>query len=65
MFEEEVDLVLETALAGTVNRKLAAMASIMYSMGKDRFGVQEKRETQAKPVDNRRQRKIAQLRGDI
>jgi len=40
MFEEEVDLVLETAFAGTVNRKLAAMASIMFSMGKDRFGVQ-------------------------
>ena len=65
MFEEEVDLVLETALAGTVNRKLAAMASIMYSMDKDRSWVQEKRETQAKPVDNRRQRTIAQLRGDI
>ncbi|XP_053391239.1 uncharacterized protein LOC128554051 [Mercenaria mercenaria] len=41
------------------------MATIMYSMGRDRFGVQEKKEPRTKPVDNRRQNKIAQLRGDI
>ena len=64
-FEEEVDTVLENTLAGTVDRKLAVMATIMYSMGKSRFGVQEKKEPRTKPADNRRQIKNARLRGDI
>ena len=64
-FEEELDTVLENIIAGSVDRKLAEMATIMYSMEKSRSGVQEKKEPRTKPADNRRQIKIARLRGDI
>ena len=54
LFEEEFDQVLEITLAGTVERKIAAMATLTYSMAESRFGIQEKKEARTKPDDNRR-----------
>ncbi|XP_052093724.1 uncharacterized protein LOC127729844 [Mytilus californianus] len=65
-FDEDLENILEATLAGNVDRKMRAMTSIIYSVGKDRFGlmISEKREmTQGQ--SNRRQRKIKELRGDL
>ncbi|CAC5387513.1 unnamed protein product [Mytilus coruscus] len=65
-FNEDLENILEATLAGNVDRKMRAMTSIIYSVGKDRFGLitSGKRE-RTQGQSNRRQRKIKELRGDI
>ena len=65
-FEEELDKVLESTLAGNVDRKLSAMSIIIYSMGKERFGC-EAREQKIKSDArvNRRQAEIAKMRQEL
>lgn len=65
-FDHDVDEVLETALAGDVGKKLKAMASIIWSIGADRFGKKEpKAKTNTQPKESRRLKEIAILRGDL
>lgn len=65
-FDHDVDEVLETALAGDVGKKLKAMASFIWSIGKDLFGKKEpKAETHTQPKENRCVKEIAILRGDL
>ena len=40
-FGEDVEKMLELTTANSVNRKNEAMTTIIYSMGLDRFGVEE------------------------
>ncbi|CAG2233830.1 unnamed protein product [Mytilus edulis] len=42
-FDEDASKVLQSALAGDVDRKIKAMSTIIYAMGKDRFGVEEQK----------------------
>ena len=65
-FEEDVDSTLEAALGGGVDRKIEAMTSIIYSMGRERFGVVEQRARRA-PAGrgNRREVEISQIRGEL
>ena len=37
----DADAVLNTTLAGSIDRKIEAMTTIIYNMGMDRFGVEE------------------------
>ncbi|CAC5424098.1 unnamed protein product [Mytilus coruscus] len=55
-FGEELENILKATLAGNVDRKLRAMTSIIYSVGKNRFGLitSEKRE-KTQDQSNRRQ----------
>ncbi|XP_076075792.1 uncharacterized protein LOC143046522 [Mytilus galloprovincialis] len=64
--DEDLENILEATLAGRVDRKITAMTSIIYSVGKDRFGVipQGKQSTK-QGHSNRRQKKIKELRGDL
>ncbi|XP_076079229.1 uncharacterized protein LOC143049501 [Mytilus galloprovincialis] len=64
--DEDLENILEATLAGSVDRKITAMTSIIYSVGKDRFGVvpQGKQPTK-QGHSNRRQKKIKELRGDL
>ncbi|XP_056314571.1 uncharacterized protein LOC130229674 [Danio aesculapii] len=65
-FDQDVDEVLEAALAGDVGKKLRAMAAIMWSMGADRFGKKElKVKAGIQLKENRRMKEIAILRGDL
>ncbi|CAC5421778.1 unnamed protein product [Mytilus coruscus] len=38
-FDEDIENFLEATLAGNIDRKMRAMTSIIYSLGKDRFGL--------------------------
>lgn len=65
-FDHDVDQVLQSALAGDVGKKLKAMALIIWSIGVDRFGKEERRAgTISQPKENRRLKSIATLRGDL
>ena len=61
-FEEEVDKVLEATLAGNVEKKLEGMANIIYTMGKERFGLVERKQPQTVYSHNRRAKKISEVR---
>ena len=61
-FEDDVEAVLESILAGPIDRKIEAMTTIIYAMGRDRFGCEERKpSTPQRQTPNRRSQKIAQL----
>ncbi|CAG2234587.1 unnamed protein product [Mytilus edulis] len=41
-FDEDVDAILNTTLAGNIDRKIESMTSFIYNIGMDRFGADEK-----------------------
>ncbi len=65
-FDREIDQVLESVLAGDIGRKMEAMSTIIWNMGAERFGM-EQRQTKGpqQAGENRRSREIAKLRGDL
>ena len=59
---------METALAGGVDRKVRAMATIIYSMGSDRFGVlpgQGRQKSSPQGRSNRREKEISNIRAEL
>ena len=58
-------MVLRIVMAGTVDRKIISMTTIIYSMGYDRFGPEQKGEGQWKEGDNRRELQINKVRGEL
>lgn len=64
-FDEDVDMILQNTLCGSVDRKIRAMSTITYAVGRDRFGLEE--DHRATPPmgnsgPNRREREIASIR---
>ncbi|CAC5377735.1 unnamed protein product [Mytilus coruscus] len=56
-------LVLQSALAGDVDRKIKAMSTIIYAKGKYRFGIEEQKKGKSQAMkENRRVSEIAKLR---
>lgn len=64
-FEHEVDLILESTLLGPAERKLKSMSHLIYSIGKERFGVQKKKTNCNQPQPNRREKRIKQIREEL
>ena len=64
-FDIDADAVLNTTLAGSVDRKIEAMTTIIYNMGMDRFGVEEGKKPRIDGKKNRREREIAKMRRDL
>lgn len=66
-FDFDVDSILNTSLAGGIDKKVEAMATIMYNVGKERFGLEEVRQKQQKSTGhrNRRQQERASIRRDL
>ena len=65
-FDEDADCVLEATLAGSVDKKVQVMATIVYNMGVDRFGALEtKTKTNKTGHGNRRESQISQIRGEL
>lgn len=65
-FDREVDQVLESVLAGDIGRKMKAMSTIIWNMGAERFGMEQRRTKGSQHArENRRSREIAKLRGDL
>ena len=65
-FDEDADRILEVTLAGSTDKKIRTMSTIIYSMGAERFGVQERKQGK-KPNEktNRRQQQISQIRAEL
>ena len=65
-FDEDADRILEVTLAGSIEKKVNTMATIMYSMGAERFGIEEEKHGK-KPNEesNRRQQQISQIRAEL
>ena len=64
-FDHDVDNILNTSSAGGVYKKIEGMATIMYNVGLDRYGEEERRQPGGTAINNRRQREIAGLRRDL
>ncbi|VDI66727.1 Hypothetical predicted protein [Mytilus galloprovincialis] len=64
-FEEDVDAILNTKLAGNIDRKIELMTSFIYNIGMDRFGADEKAVVRREGQKNRRESKIAKMRKDL
>jgi hypothetical protein len=67
LFDEEVDKVLEVTLAGELYRKVKAMSTIIYNMGCERFGLEERKKQQETKKSNRRENEISNccIRGEL
>ncbi|CAC5407388.1 unnamed protein product [Mytilus coruscus] len=64
-FDEDVDEILNTTLAGNIDRKIESMTSFIYNIGMDRFGADEKVVVKREGQKNRRESKIAKMRKDL
>ncbi|KAJ8006925.1 hypothetical protein DPEC_G00112270 [Dallia pectoralis] len=65
-FDGEMDQVVESVLAGDIGRKIKAMSTIIWNMGVERFGTEQRQIKGPQQVgENRRSGEIAKLRGDL
>ena len=64
MFEEDVNKILDTALIGSVERKLQTLPTIIHSVGQDRFGIVERKNT-PKNKPNHREERVNQIRKEL
>ena len=66
-FEDDLDGILEAALQGNVDKKLQTLSALVYSVGKERFGLETSRTTLSvgAAVPNRRQREIQTIRREL
>ena len=64
-FDMDAAGVLNSTLAGSVDRKIEAMTKIIYNMGMDRFGVEEGKKPRIDGRKNRREREIVKMRRDL
>ena len=64
-FDRETDILLETTLAGVATRKVKAMSKLIYTLGREEFGTKENKTQMPRPQENRRQKRIADLRRDL
>ena len=64
--DDDLDNVLEVVLAGNVDKKIEAMTEVVYRMGLDRFGPDEKNKGGKVAHDsNRRTRLITSIRAEL
>ena len=64
-FDEDLDKILETTLIGNVERKLKSFTRIVYTVGKERFGIITKGKAKRKPEPSRRELQKARLRKEL
>ena len=58
-------ILINTTLAGSEDRKIEAMTTIIYNVGMDRFGIEEGKKPRIDGEKNRREREIAKMRRDL
>ena len=63
--DEDLDNNLEASLQGPVDRKLTTLTTLIYIVGKERFGLEEERVQKDTPSPNRRQTRIQNLRREL
>ncbi|XP_063436214.1 uncharacterized protein LOC134717649 [Mytilus trossulus] len=63
---DDLGVILETSLQGCVERRIETLTTLVYNIGKERFGVEERKErSNIKQTPNRREQKIKQLRKEL
>ena len=65
LFDEDLDNILTTALTGPVERKLHALSSLTYTLGKERFGLEKASSKRSTAQPNRRLCEIKKLRAEL
>ena len=56
---------MENILVGKADNKLHTMSEIIYTFGKERFGLEQGKESKRTVGENRRLQTISKLRGDL
>ena len=65
-FDRDVDQILDSVLFGDIGKKFRTMSTIIWSMGAERFGMEQRQSKGPQHAgENRRTREIANLRGDL
>lgn len=59
-FDEDLDQVLDVTAKGGVDQKVRTMATMIISIGAERFGITEQQPTRGRGEPNRREVKISQ-----
>ena len=62
---EDLDSILEASMQGPVDRKLQTLTTLIYSVAKERFGLEETRVPRDPPKPNRRQTRIENMRREL
>ena len=44
-FDDDLEIILETTMQGNVEKKLNTLSTIVYNVGKERFGIEKQRST--------------------
>ena len=66
VFDEDIDVILQSTLQGRVERKINTLTTKVYSMGLERFGCEGKdRKQKHEPIPNRRERERKKLREEL
>jgi len=63
--DEYLDNILEASMQGQVDRKLKTLTTLIYSVAKERFGLEEPNAYKEPPRPNRRQTRIENLRREL
>ncbi|XP_052280752.1 uncharacterized protein LOC127878274 [Dreissena polymorpha] len=63
--DEDLENILEASMQGPVDRKLTTLTTLIYSVGKERFGLEEERVRMEPPRPNRWQVLIQNLRREL
>ena len=63
--DEDLEMVLETSLKGSVEMKLETLAKIVYAFGKERFGLCQEKCKKAERKTNRREKEIKGIRREL
>jgi hypothetical protein len=65
-FDDDLDKILESMLIGEAERKINTLTTMVYTIGKERFGTMEKGTRSLQPLrENRRQQEIKRIRGEL
>lgn len=64
-FDRELDLILTYTMQGPADRKLKGMTTLVYTVGRERFGPVITRRQKPQPTPNRRQSRMKQIRGEL
>jgi len=61
-FDEDLEVILNSVLQGPAERRINTLTTMVYNIGKERFGTQQKKNSSQPPRENRREREIKNTR---
>jgi hypothetical protein len=63
--DEDLSVILDSAIQGPVDKKLKSLSTIIYAVGKERFGITNNKPCKNIAQPNRRQKEIKKLREEL